>query len=260
MTRYLRTLRRFWSASFSAEMEYRANFVVATVVSVLNLVGGVFTIWLFFTGRDDLGGWSMTQALLVMGIFTLLSGVSDALLVPNLSRIVHFVQQGTLDYVLLKPIDSQYYLSTRNLSPWGLPNILFGLGVISYCVVKLDLPPSAFGIAALAVALAMAVVYSLWFMLASITIWFVKVYNVTHVLQSFMEAGKYPMSAFPHAYRVVLTFVIPVAFMTTVPAQLILGKAGGDWFAIAAMLAVGLFIVSRLWWRFALRFYTSASS
>lgn len=72
-------------------------------------------------------------------MFTLLQGISATLLVPNLNRIVEQVQQGTLDFILLKPISSQYWLSLRSLSPWGFSDIIFGLMIIIYASYQINL-------------------------------------------------------------------------------------------------------------------------
>ena len=80
----------------------------------------------------SLKGWSWEDALIVLGIFTVLQGFSSTFLAPNLNGIVGHVQEGTLDFVLLKPISSQFWLSTRTLSPWGLPDLVFGGVLIAY--------------------------------------------------------------------------------------------------------------------------------
>jgi ABC-2 type transport system permease protein len=102
--------------------------------------------------------------------------------------------------------------------------------------------------------------YSLWFMLGATSIWFVKIYNVTEVLRGLLEAGRFPMVAYPVAYRFFFTFVIPVAFLTTIPAEALLNQSEVEWVLGAAGLAIALLFASRQFWRFALRFYTSASS
>ena len=102
--------------------------------------------------------------------------------------------------------------------------------------------------------------YSLWFLLGATSIWFVKIYNVTEVLRGLLEAGRYPIAAYPTVYRFFFTFIIPVAFLTTVPAEAMLGKTEVVWLFGAGILAVCLFLASIAFWRFALRFYTSASS
>jgi ABC-2 type transport system permease protein len=79
-------------------------------------------------------------------------------------------------------------------------------------------------------------------------------------LRGLLEAGRYPIVAYPAAYRSFFTFVVPVAFLTTVPAEVMLGRSRIIWFIGSGMIAIILFLFSLLFWRFALRFYTSASS
>jgi ABC-2 type transport system permease protein len=97
-------------------------------------------------------------------------------------------------------------------------------------------------------------------MLGATSIWFVKIYNVTEVLRGLLEAGRFPIAAYPAAYRVFFTFVVPVAFLTTVPAQTMLHQGGRGWLLASALLAIVLALLANRFWRFALRFYTSASS
>ena len=105
------------------------------------------------------------------------------------------------------------------------------------------------------------VLYSLWFILGTLSIWFVKIYNITFVLRSMLEAGKYPLDAYPARFQVFFTFVIPVAFLTTIPARAVVGAVfSPELFGAAVALGLALLAVSRAFWRFALRFYTSASS
>ena len=105
-----------------------------------------------------------------------------------------------------------------------------------------------------------AILYSLWFSLAALSIWFVKVWNATEVLRYTLVAGRYPVSAYPPALRLVFVFVLPVAFMTTVPSQALLGQGSWHWALGSVLMAAGSLIASRLFWQFALRHYTSASS
>lgn len=260
MSRYLKVLRLFWSAAIAAEMEYRINFLLATLSSVGNLVGSLFGLFLFYRTGYSFGGWSWSAALIVLGIFTLLQGFSATFLAPNLNRIVRHVQDGTLDFVLLKPIRSQFWLSIHTLSPWGMPDIIFGCVIIGYAGSKLNLRIGDYLLSIVPLFFGMIILYSLWFMLGATSIWFVKIYNVTEVLRGLLEAGRYPMVAYPTAYRFFFTFVVPVAFLTTIPAEAMLRRGEISWVLGAAGLAVGLFAVSTYFWRFALRFYTSASS
>ncbi|QLE54748.1 ABC transporter permease [Nostoc sp. TCL26-01] len=260
MQRYWKVLRLFWTAAIAAELEYRINFLIATLSSLGNLAGSLFGLFLFYGNGYTFTGWSWEAALIVLGIFTLLQGFSATFLAPNLNRIVGHVQNGTLDFVLLKPIRSQFWLSTHTLSPWGLPDLIFGSIVIGYAGKRLGLGINDYLLSLLPLLCGFLILYSLWFMLGATSIWFVKIYNVTEVLRGLLEAGRYPMIAYPAAYRFFFTFIVPVTFLTTVPAEIMLGRVQINWLIGAFVLAVVLFLVASWFWRFALRFYTSASS
>ena len=260
MGRYLKVIRLFWSAAIAAEMEYRVNFIIATLSSVGNLAGSLFSLFLFYRTGYTFSDWKWEAALIVVGIYTLLQGFAETFLSPNLNRIVRHVQEGTLDFILLKPIRSQFWLSSHTVSPWGVSDLIFGTIMIIYAGTLLELGISDYLVSIPALFFGLVILYSLWFMLGATSIWFVKIYNVTEVLRGLLEAGRFPMVAYPAAFRIFFTFVVPVAFLTTVPAEAMLGRSQVTWVIGAGILALVLFFVSSRFWRFALRYYTSASS
>ena len=263
MNRYFTVLRIFWSTSIAAEMEYRANFVMAAFSSLVTLAGSLFTLHLFYRGGYELGGWPWHDALMVIAAYTVINGLREVLMDPNRIRITEHVREGTLDFVLLKPIDSQFWLSTWKIGLWGVPNVFFGIALAIYAATLMPEPPSVLGwlAGAYGIVLATLIIHSISYMLATTTIWFVKLMNITIAMQTLLEAGRYPIGAYPWAYQFFFTFVLPVALMTTVPAQAVTGRPeAATWLAATTGVTVVLFWLSRWFWRFALRSYTSASS
>ena len=262
LRRYGLSLGRFWSASLAAQMEYQLNLIIELLATIGSLAGSLFTLSLFYGHGQRLGGWRWEEALVVLGLSIFLDGFSSSLLRPNLSELLKQVQNGTLDFVLLKPIDSQFWVSLRNASPWGVPEMAMGLGLALVGLIRSGARPGPGGLAIglLLLACGVAILYSLWFVLAATSIWFVKVWNATEVLRSLLGVGRYPISAYPPVLRVVFTAVLPIAFLTTVPAQALLGRATPFWCGASAVLALLALAGSRLVWSLALRHYTSASS
>jgi len=260
MQKYLNVLQLFWSTALAAELEYRLNFAIAALSSLGSLVGNLFGLFLFYRTGYTFEGWTWEEALVLLGIFTLLQGFAATFLVPNLNRIVNLVQEGTLDFVLLKPISSQFWLSFRTLSPWGLPDLLFALILIGYAGRTLDLTLSNYLLSLVPLFFGLVSLYSIWFMLGATSIWFVKIYNATEVLRNLLEAGRFPIRAYPTVHRFFFTFIVPVAFLTTVPAEAMLGRTQIIWVVGGGVLALVLLVTTNLFWRFAMRFYTSASS
>ena len=175
---------------------------------------------------------------------------------------VRLAREGSLDFVLLKPIDSQFWLSLRTISPAGLPEIVLGLFLVIWGGNQAGASLTPRGLALVLVMLLAGglILYSLWFLIAATSIWFVKTWNATEVLRAVLASGRYPVAAYPAPLRLLFTLVIPVAFLTTVPAEVVLGRASTPMLWLGSGLAVGFFVVARQFWLYALRHYTSASS
>ncbi|MEM7680725.1 MAG: ABC-2 family transporter protein [Planctomycetota bacterium] len=262
MHRYLLTVGRFWSASIAAEAEYRANFFLALFTGLMTLGGSVLSLHLFYGAGHELGGWPWYQALAVMGVYTFLSGIQQTLLQPNRARVTEYVREGKLDFILLKPMDSQFWLSTHRISIWGLPDVVIGVLLTGYAIRQMPEAPGAWAAvgALVGVASAVCILYALGFILSAITVWVVKLDNATMALNALLEAGRYPIPAYAPAYRILFTFVLPVAFMTTVPVQVLYGQAWWAWLGGSLAYAIGVLAFSRWLWNRALGSYSSASS
>jgi len=255
--RYLRLFFLFWQTALMARMEYQANFLTALGVVFLESAGMLFGLYLFYQNGYDLGGWRWQEALLVMAAARFLDGVFVSWINPNLRRTSERVQQGTLDFVLLKPADSQFLVSVEQFTVWGLPSFLVAGMLFLYAARAVALNAGYF---ALALLLSGVLFYALAFALATTTIWFVKLFNVVNFLGAVLWNAQYPVSAFDRPFRLLMTYAIPVYFMTTVPAEVALGRKGPGFLLALFGLSLGVFLFSRAFWRFALKSYSSASS
>ena len=260
MKRHFKLIKLFWTTTIAAALEYRLNFLFAAISSLGGLIGSLFGLSLFYRNSYQFAGWNWEQSLLLVGVFTFLEGIATTFLAGSLGKIYKHVEQGTLDFILLKPVSSQFWLSTHSLSIWGIPDILFGLSVILYAGSKLGLGPMNYLAGILPIVSAIMILYSIWFMMSATSIWFTKIYNLTEVLKGLLEAGRFPIAAYPSAYQFFFTFIIPIGFITTVPAEAILNRISGGTSVISLLIASLLFIISNRFWIFALKFYTSASS
>lgn len=262
MSRYLRLIRIFVGATISAQMEYRANFVGAMLASLGEVGVALLGISVLFMqpGTQTVGGWTFREALLVTGFFMLTEGFISVFVQPNMSRIAEAVRTGSMDFTLLKPIDAQFNVSTRNLNVLRLPDILIGLGLIAYAAAGLTISPGGVGIAALLYLSALVIVYCIWLALSTTAFWFVKTQNAAELFNGIFGAARFPLSAFPVPVRFLLTFVVPIAFITTVPAQAMTGQLTPALALASPVVAALLFAVTRWFWLRAVGSYTSASS
>jgi len=262
MKKYIKTLKLFWSTSLAVQVEYQINFYVELIAMLGTFIGSLFILSLFFKEQNQIGEWSWEAALIIQGVYTFLDGLTNTLLRPNLTEIVNYVREGTLDFVLVKPIDSQFWLSTRTLSPAGLPEMLLGIGLVFWTTETSQnyIRFNELSIGLFMLLMGMIILYSLWFLIAATSIWFVKTWNATEVLRAILAAGRFPISAYPVVLKFIFTLLIPITFLTTVPAKIFLGQINILLIISGILIAVIFFTSSRYFWKYALRHYTSASS
>ncbi len=261
MIRYVRLARILAGASIAARLEYRANFIVNLFESLLRSAGALLGLSVLFGDGSGLGGWSRLEATALVGVFTLVDGLMGMVVYPNLRRIAESVRTGSMDFTLLKPVDAQFMVSMREVDVFRLPDALIGLGLIVYAGLKLNTVTALGALTGAALLLgAFGIVYSLCFMLATTAFWFVRVENTLELFWGLYRAGQFPVTAFPGWVRLLFTFVVPVAFITTVPTEALLGRVSLSSALTGIAVAAVLLGVSRAFWRYAVRSYTSASS
>lgn len=260
--RYLRLLTIFYRYSILKELEYRVNFFANVFMSIFWLAWAIIGVSVFFLYRDKMGDWTYPEVMMVVGLFTFFNGVMEALLRPNVGAIIEQIRDGTFDFVLTKPINAQYFASLRNIVVWRLVDVVIGLGVIVYALKLLGISPTLDRIAIFAIMLASAIfiVYSLWLTMSSLAFWFVRIDNVTELFYAFYEAGRYPVTIYRGAVRALLTFIVPIAFVTTFPASALLGRLDSSTVWIGIIFAIVFLIASNRFWNFAIKHYSSASS
>jgi ABC-2 type transport system permease protein len=259
--RYLRLLEMQLRASLLLSLQYRADFFLDGFVQVFWMVTALVPLLVVFRWRPSIApGWGAGEALMVTGWFTFLEGVLEGAINPSLVSVVDHIRKGTLDFVLVKPADAQFLVSTARFQPSRGINVLTAFVIFAWGFHLLGRGPSAGALVAAAVSMvaAVTVLYSIWTLTVSTAFFVVRIDNLTHLFSAIFDAARWPVVVFPRAVQWVFTFVIPLALMTTYPAQALLGTLSAV--KLAAMLggSAFAFAVARVVWTASIARYTSA--
>ncbi len=234
---YLRLLWTFVRIGAMNELAYRANFWVQLLQSLLNLGVALAGLAVIFSHTAELGGWQPAELVALLGVFFLMSGLIGALIQPSMQRFMEDVRQGTLDFTLTKPEDSQVLVSISEVRIWKLLDVVQGMALIGVALVEIGIRTGFAHAASFAIALmaGAAIVYSFWLVLATFTFWFIKAENILVIFQAVYGAGKYPVAIYPRWLKLAMTFLVPVAFAVTVPSEALVGRLSGEvlWGALA---------------------------
>ena len=259
---YIRLFATYLRIGILGELEYRANFWISLVQSALDLCVALGGLAVVFSHTDTLGGWRPEELLALVGVYFLIGGLIRTIIRPSMTKFMDDVRQGTLDFTLTKPADSQVLVSIQSVEIWRLVDVLIALPVLGIALIRLGAQLGLIDTAVFAVTLLSGglIIYSFWLMLSTCAFWFVKVENIQVIFMSMWQAGRWPVSIYPAWLRAVLTFLVPVAFATTVPASAVSGRITDANLVATVALAVAMLIVSRWFWRVGIRFYSGASA
>jgi ABC-2 type transport system permease protein len=261
--RYLRLLGIQLRASAAVAMQYRVDFLVSGGLALFWTTWSLVPLLVVFGNREGVAGWSFEEALVVIGWFLVMKGVLEGAVNPSLASVVEHIRKGTLDFVLLKPADAQFLVSTQKFQPWRIVDVLAGLVVFVFAFRGLGRWPEPAHVAAALLLLACAalILYSSWILVVSAAFFVVKVDNLSFLFVSIFDAARWPADVFRGLLRFVFTWVVPLAIMTTFPAKALLGKDFGPAEAATALAGAVLFSgFARLVWLRSIARYTSASS
>jgi ABC-2 type transport system permease protein len=242
--------------------QYRADFAVQLLQSLINLATALAGLAIVFGQTDQLAGWSRDELVALVGVFTLVAGFLGLVIRPSMERMMEGIRLGTLDFTLTKPADSQLLVSVRHVDVWRLVDVGLGIALVLYAVTRLGADVGLAGAAIFGLTLisGAAIIYSFLLTLSTLAFWLVKLENILVIFGSMYEAGRWPVGIYPPLLRATLTFVVPVAFAITVPVEGLVGRL--EWSSLAGTfaLAVAFLAGSRWFWRRGLRRYSGASA
>ena len=262
MSYVFRLFSAFVKVNLQQAFAYRADTLLNVAMNLFWLFWELLSLQVIFANTASLSGWGLGELIALLGVWRMGNMLMFTLIWPNTERFNTSIRDGSFDYNLLQPVNSQFLVSFSRMDVWRVWEIFLSIVLITVGLGmsdKIVTPGNLVGFIALILS-GMSILYSLWIVLIAFTFWFVKFDNNVTLMHALMDAGRYPSTIYPAWLRVIVTFIIPIAVATTVPLQALRGDL--LWWQVLLFLGVGaasLFVSSRIW-RAGVRKYSSASS
>ena len=264
MFRHFAIYRILFRNSLIREMNFKANFILWMFVELLWFLGQIVFVEVLFQYVDKIGDWSKWEVVLLIGTHQLIGQVFQAFFYVNLANLPELVRTGKLDLMLLLPVDAQFAVSTRQFGFDNAINALIGVAIVVFSLFKLGVAPSASQVALYlaAIALGVSIHYSIMFFLSTMSFWIVRAQGLIYGYYNLFNIARYPDAIFGGVFKFVFSWLIPVIIVANFPARLLMRSFERPPDLMLQLLVAALFVVSasRLFWRFALKRYSSASS
>ena len=263
LARYSSIYTGLWKYSVVREMQFKINFILWIIVELLWFALQLTFIAVIYSHTDHIGDWSKWQVVFLIGTSTFIQQLFSALLLTNLVQLSELIRKGTLDFMLLLPVNTRFLISFRQVDLGGFFNAAVACTVMIYSGLQLNLSTSIAQIGGflLLVLAGLIVHYSLLLMLASSSFWTVRAQGIVWGYYNLFNIARLPDAAFRGTFKAFFTFVLPMLLVANVPAKLITEKLSSPLeMLLLAGMAIVLFAISEVVWRWSIRHYTSASS
>lgn len=262
MKRYFRVYTMLGRLSLETLLAYRANFVNSIVSSLSWGLFSFFSVLLLVSKTTGVYGWTPTEIILLTCGYSILIGVFHTLFSTNFDRMADLINLGQLDAFLLRPLDSQFSLSFWWVNYTSLTRILLGGGFLWYIIHTSAIPVTAVSAASFIVLVSVGIflLYSVWFIVTTLLVWFPRMSNVIELLYSISGMARYPGEMYRHALGYIFFLFLPLTLIMTTPIKVLVRKSASWEMILLVVFTICFFMISRVFWKFALRHYTSASS
>jgi ABC-2 type transport system permease protein len=252
----------FFKLGVLNELQYRVNFFVSLLQSAIALTTGLVVLALVYSHTEELNGWSQSELLCVLGVQILMGGLIKTYIQPNMTRLIEDVRDGKLDFALTKPEDAQVLVSVREVRIWQVVDVVSGLIVLGVGLSRItsDVGPADAAAFAVALGFGAVLIYCFWLVVATVAFWVVNMWHAVELFDGVFQTGRWPIGIYPGWLRYSVTFLVPIAFAVTVPAEALTSRLDWQTLLLAAVFSAALFAGTRWFWRFGLSRYSGASA
>lgn len=244
--------------SIAGRLTDRTDYLLSMMIMLFfDMIMPLVTIIIYSTGAT-FPGWSLYEALLIQAIFLLAKGISFPFFFGLVWNTIARVREGTLDLLLIKPRSPLLMLIVTAFDAEDLGKLIGGATLFTISISHLPgIAPLAWLQFTLLFIVAVLMFFAFALFMSGITIIWIGTYRVYEIFDSMTMFSLYPTSIFSKGFRNLITLVIPVATMGSLPAAVLLSRPA-EGALVAVPVAVAFTVASYLFWVQMMKRYKSA--
>lgn len=259
--RHCRILKALATASFQADLEFRANFISRIVTDIFWYAAQILTFETLYLHTDMIGLWNRDQTRVFLGILFVVDSIYMVFFHDNLDHLSWKVRRGDLDLLLAKPVNSQVMISCQRMATALSGNLMIGVSWLIWSISQLpDFSWMRLGFLLILIPCGVTVLYCVRFILSATAVLFTRAEGIQYMWYQLYKLGMRPDSIYVPWLRYLLLSLFPVAVIASVPARSLLDPPDYGLFLYVFALTGALLFASNRFWKYALSKYVSASS
>jgi ABC-2 type transport system permease protein len=260
--RYIRLYGYFLRFAFSRAMQFRFEFWFRMLMDAVYYVIMIATYQVLYLHTATLGGFSLPQAMVFVGATVMIDAIAMTVYSNGIWWIPNYINKGDLDYYLVRPISTLFFVTLREFAAASFLNLLMAAGILSWALAQYPEAIPAWKIAygALLIFNGAFLMYMVRVMIASIAFWSHSGDALHHIFFYLREAMERPDGIYRGAVRLLFLTALPFALMSSFPTRVFVEPFSPERLLHIVFVTAGLFMVMLWIWKRGTRAYASASS
>jgi ABC-2 type transport system permease protein len=217
---------RYLAVSMRTQLEYRVSFALFSLAQFLAIGVELLGVWALLDRFGAVRGWALRELALLFGLVNVSFAVAESF-GRGFDTFATLVKSGDFDRLLLRPRSTALQVAGREFQFLRVGRFTLGLALLGWGMASLRVGWTAGKIALLAGAIlgGACVFYGLFVLQATFCFWSVESLEIMNALTyGGTETAQYPLSLYRGWFRRFFTFVVPLGFVSYIPAGALLGR------------------------------------
>jgi ABC-2 type transport system permease protein len=245
--------------AFMVMLSNKGAFFIFLTGKIIRFTFFVMFLFFFVQGVGGVVGYDTTQMLFIFLTFNLIDVIGQFLF-REVYRFRSLLVSGDFDLILAKPTNALFRVLMGGTDIIDLVTIPPLLLAVIYVGAKLNPTPADVALYILLIINGLVIATAFHIGVIAMGILTMEIDHSIMIFRDMLNLGRFPIEIYKQPLRAILTFLIPVGIMITLPARMIMGMATPVGVAMSFIVAALSIFIALKFWNRALRSYTSASS
>lgn len=262
MIKYLKIYKEFFKNDLIRSLYFKESFILSLCEGMSMFFINIVFYSSIYNQTNNIADWSKYETMMLIGTYQLIIGLFYGLFINNLPGFASYVRKGDLDFMLIKPVSCQFYISTRYVSIGHIISSLSAIPLLIISINKLNILINLFQCISYLILICLSIItlYSILLIFMSLSIWLIKINGIYILMMDLLSYASYPSTIFKGIIRVLFLTIIPIIVICNVPVDILFNGFSFYNFIYCILIATFFFFLSKKFFKYSLNFYSSASS
>ncbi len=254
---------RFLKFNLLSQMEYRANFIIGFIVESGFLFTKIMYLVVVYNINITINGYSPDDMMLYVGTFSIITAFYTGFIMVNFYDIPSHIKSGTLDMLITKPISLQFMLTLRKANfAMTFSNMIGGIVMVVIAWQKIGIPVTIFNILCYTCFIISGIIiaYAVFLFPQLLSFWIIETKAITEIADRGWDFNTMPMVIYTKWIQRIGIFVVPIFAISNFPSMFLVGKIDAIYVLWSVVAPIVFIFLIRLFWNYAVKNYSSASS